>query len=435
MKSLRKLLFFLLITLVCPLYASATPDSNTNLKLASGTEIPVARFGNNPQRILWLPSEYGLESTETYPLARSMAAQGLEVWMPDLHSAYFLTPGRTAMSGVSPQAIADLIQSSLPDDPQGKLYVLSSERSSALALLALQQWQKTHPDETRFGGMILLHPNLSANTPEPGQPESWLPVVEQTRAALFIIQPENSGKRFYLTELSDKLLSGGSIVYSKLVKDASDGYLTREEREEAEIKQAKQFPTLAKQAVDMLTSVKLEAPAATQPTAAASTATDDSKGLTVSDMKEGLQPFPGDKQAPALKLTDIDGKTHDLQDYRGKVVLLNFWSTWCPPCIKEIPSLGRLQAKFAKDEFVVLSVDVGQPEEDVIAFLENYPADYPVMLDPAGNTVKPWDLRAFPTTFVLDPEGYIRLAYFGGLEWDEPAVVDTLKTTMKLETK
>jgi hypothetical protein len=65
--------------------------------------------------------------------------------------------------------------------------------------------------------------------------------------------------------------------------------------------------------------------------------------------------------------------------------------------------------------------------------LEKIPADYPVMLDTEGTTVQDWKLSAFPTTFVLDREGYIRLAYFGGLEWDEPEVVTTLEKTFRLK--
>ncbi|MET0094516.1 MAG: TlpA disulfide reductase family protein, partial [Sedimenticola sp.] len=111
--------------------------------------------------------------------------------------------------------------------------------------------------------------------------------------------------------------------------------------------------------------------------------------------------------------------------------LLNFWATWCPPCVKEIPSLGRLKRKLSDRAVAVLSVDVGESVERVEAFLKKVPADFPVMLDPEGATVKTWKLRAFPTTFLIDGEGRIRYAYFGGLEWDTPEVVTLIEKILE----
>jgi thiol-disulfide isomerase/thioredoxin len=128
-----------------------------------------------------------------------------------------------------------------------------------------------------------------------------------------------------------------------------------------------------------------------------------------------------------LALRDINGEAHDLRDYRGKLVLLNFWATWCPPCVEEIPSLGRLQKAFSKDDLVVLSVDIGESKKEVQAFLQQVPADFPVLLDPDGSTVEQWKVIAFPTTFVIGRDGIIKLAYFGGLEWDNPSVVSQIQ--------
>jgi thiol-disulfide isomerase/thioredoxin len=137
--------------------------------------------------------------------------------------------------------------------------------------------------------------------------------------------------------------------------------------------------------------------------------------------------------APDFELTDMQGNAVRLNDYRGKVVLVNFWATWCPPCVEEIPSLGRLQQKFSTEELVVVSVDVGEEKASVQEFLKKVPARYPVMLDPDGRTVADWNLRAFPTTFVVDREGRISLAYFGGLQWDSSEIVDQLRGLLAQE--
>lgn len=163
----------------------------------------------------------------------------------------------------------------------------------------------------------------------------------------------------------------------------------------------------------------------------AETGDDSTWGAT--DYKHGFQIFPDKQLPPDLKLTDTEGKTHDLQDYRGKVVVLNFWGTHCPPCIKEIPSLENLQKKFSLDDFVVLSVNVGEDEEEVMMFLDNFATGYPVMLDPGSSTLKQWKLQAFPATFIIDQDGYLRLSYSGGLEWDQQGVVDLLAAEMQLQ--
>jgi peroxiredoxin len=90
-----------------------------------------------------------------------------------------------------------------------------------------------------------------------------------------------------------------------------------------------------------------------------------------------------------------------------------------------------LQAAFSADDLVVLSVDIGESKEDIEKFLEQIPADFPVMVDPEGTTVKPWNVIAYPTTFVIDRAGIIRLAYYGGLEWDMPEIIEQLQTLVK----
>lgn len=151
----------------------------------------------------------------------------------------------------------------------------------------------------------------------------------------------------------------------------------------------------------------------------------------VSTIAESLQPFPGNVSAPELELQDMGGNNYRLKDYRGKVVVLNFWATWCPPCVEEIPSLGRLQQAFSNDDLVVLSVDIGENKKDVQAFLQQVSAAFPVLLNPDGSTVKQWNIIAFPTTFIIDAHGTIRLAYYGWLEWDKPDIVEQLRELVK----
>jgi len=145
-----------------------------------------------------------------------------------------------------------------------------------------------------------------------------------------------------------------------------------------------------------------------------------------------LKPYEGES-LPGFTLSDRNGKPHTLSDYRGKVVMVNFWATYCGPCIKEMPSMQRLKEKMAGKNFAILAVDMAEEKSDVDAFFAKHKikVQFPVLLDPQGSVVEQWMISAVPTTFILDPEGTIRYALYGGLEWDSDEVIETLTGLMK----
>ena len=130
-----------------------------------------------------------------------------------------------------------------------------------------------------------------------------------------------------------------------------------------------------------------------------------------------LQQYKGGA-TPPLVLKDLSGKTHDLKQYRGKVVLINFWATWCPPCRAEMPSMQRLKAKMAGKPFVILAVDMGETEGEVKAYIRQIKTDFTVLLDKDGRALKAWKVFAFPTSYVVDAQGKIRYGLYGASEWD-----------------
>ncbi len=134
-----------------------------------------------------------------------------------------------------------------------------------------------------------------------------------------------------------------------------------------------------------------------------------------------LKPWSGGR-TPALQLADLDGKSHDLAALRGKVVLVNYWATWCEPCRDEMPSLSRLQNKLDPKRFVVLAVNVDEPESRIRKFLEQTPLGFPVLLDPERKAGKAWNVRVLPASFVIDRNGRIRYTAVGELDWDAEAV-------------
>jgi len=109
---------------------------------------------------------------------------------------------------------------------------------------------------------------------------------------------------------------------------------------------------------------------------------------------------------------------------------VNFWATWCPPCVKELPSLARLQSALQAEGFEVVTVAVGETPDQVRGFLADKPVNFPVLLDPEGKTFTAWRAYAFPTSMILDRQHHIRYAVFGALEWDSEEVKAQLRSLM-----
>jgi thiol-disulfide isomerase/thioredoxin len=143
----------------------------------------------------------------------------------------------------------------------------------------------------------------------------------------------------------------------------------------------------------------------------------------------GMTPVPASAPAPALRLPDDDGKPIDLAQYRGKVVLVNFWATWCPPCRKEFPSLGRVRKLFQRTEFEVLAVNVGEEPETAFSF--SGVTEFPVLFDRDSRTMAAWSVRGLPTTFLIDRQGRLAFRATGGREFDDPDIVATIKRLLK----
>jgi thiol-disulfide isomerase/thioredoxin len=140
-------------------------------------------------------------------------------------------------------------------------------------------------------------------------------------------------------------------------------------------------------------------------------------------------PYQGDP-LPAFTLSDLDGTKHTIGEATGEVVVINFWATWCPPCVAEMPTLERLQAAFAGQPLKVLAVNVGDEPYDIALFLRQQPLDLTILLDRKGRTQKPWKMRGLPTTVILDADGTVRYHVPGQREWDSPEIQAALRALL-----
>jgi thiol-disulfide isomerase/thioredoxin len=133
-----------------------------------------------------------------------------------------------------------------------------------------------------------------------------------------------------------------------------------------------------------------------------------------------LRPWTGGA-TPPLALQDLDGRQHRLEDYRGKVVLINFWATWCEPCRAEMPSINKLRASLAGQPFVVLAVNLGENEQRIRRFMTQVPLEFTVLLDRDSAVAKAWRARVLPASFLVGPDGRVRYAVIGEYDWEQDA--------------
>jgi len=128
-----------------------------------------------------------------------------------------------------------------------------------------------------------------------------------------------------------------------------------------------------------------------------------------------IPPATTNYPAQQLALTDLQGKPVSIEDYRGQVILVNNWATWCPPCRTEMPELQAYYTAHAAEGFVVIAIESGEPPDQVASFVQEYGMTFPVWLDPQSKSqgfFKNWDL---PSSYVIDRDGIVRLSWSGGI--------------------
>jgi peroxiredoxin len=133
--------------------------------------------------------------------------------------------------------------------------------------------------------------------------------------------------------------------------------------------------------------------------------------------------------APAFTLTTLDGKKVSLSDYKGQVVMINFWASWCGPCRQEMPLLNEIYTSYKKAGFVLLGVSVDESADDAKGFLAKTPANFPILHDAGGTVADLYKNQAMPSSFFVDRKGnlsHVHKGYKPGEENDYKKVIKKL---------
>lgn len=397
-----------------------------DIGLADGTQVPVdiqaPTAAPSGAVVLWLPSGFNSAAAEQ-PVAHRLATLGIEVWQADVLAARLLPPLESSLEQVPAEDVAQLIDAA----HQGgkRVYLLAAARAAVLALRAAQARDAgAAPDRSGLSGIILLHPNLYVGPPPPGREADYHPVVARTRAPVFILQPELSPWRWRLPRTQAELARGGAPVFTRLLASVRDRFYFRPDATAVETETTGRLAEMLRQAVQTLATVRPGA-------AAAETVVHAAPVPESRPVLREWRAYPGDPAPPPLKLAGLDGGAYDLAALRGRVVLVNFWASWCPPCVHEMPSLQRLQERLAARPFTILAVNMGETDREVRAFLRaKVQVQFPILLDRDGAALKAWKVFVFPTSFVIGRDGRIRYALAGELDWEEPDVIARIEALL-----
>jgi len=155
--------------------------------------------------------------------------------------------------------------------------------------------------------------------------------------------------------------------------------------------------------------------------------------LFAQPLQDGLGVAYKSPPAPALELNGIDGEHFDLAALDGRVVVINFWATWCPPCVAEMPSIQRMWKRLHGLGLDVLAVNVGEDTSRIENFLENFHPrlEFPILLDPEGVAFNTWNISGLPKTYVVGKKGRIIYEATGGREMDSEHIQGLLRELLE----
>jgi thiol-disulfide isomerase/thioredoxin len=133
---------------------------------------------------------------------------------------------------------------------------------------------------------------------------------------------------------------------------------------------------------------------------------------------------------PALSLKDSRGVAHTLNEFRGRVVLVHFWATWCEPCREELPAISAITRRYAAQGLSLVAVDVGESRAGIARFIDEVPIEGLVLEDRDSEVFKRWRAQVLPASYLVDRDGRVRVWHLGELDWRDPKTLHAVETLL-----
>lgn len=403
---------------------AATQESADELSIAvDDQELNVTRFGATGARlVIWIMPGFG-EPDRMITSAQQLAQAGVEVWMVDLAESLYLPRGPSTMRSIDGRYVAALIEAA--HKQTGKTIALIGRSYSAIPVLrGVRDWQQSQQragaTKAYVSGVLLFSPEMYATIPALGLDPIFEPIAQATNVPIMLFQAGKRGNRWQLDNLLSRLRSGGAQVFVKIMPGVTGLYYHEDSAPET-LAMLQQMPNQIINSLRLLENIPTPLVALPLPKQA------KAKGR---GLDNALKPFQGNPEPPPIALINAQGKKLIRKDYRGKVTVMNFWASWCRPCVEEIPSLNNLRKAMAGRPFELISVNYAEDTEQITDFLKMVKVEFPVLLDTDGSESAKWNVLVFPSTFVIGPDGRIVYGLNGAIHWDSPEIVTQLKALL-----
>lgn len=400
-------------------------QQTVDVELDTGTTVNMLQYDSHGKSLfLIFPSERGLREGMV-PVVKVMTEDGYDVWAADLHATYMLPRSRSSIAKFdTADGVAILRRAKAKGFKE--VFIATQGRGTRYALKTARRWQEQMGSPDILKGLVFSLPNLIDGRPNMGEKASYLPLAYQSNLPIYILMPEYSTKYARSREIADVLESGGSSVFLHAFRGVKGGFQSRPEEQltERDLNAKAQLPTIMKFAMSVMRDIQ-------PPPMPVGHSARIQQAEPAAFREPNLYPFKGNITPPSLALDVFQQAPFDLSKVNDEVVLVNFWATWCGPCVEEIPSLSRLVEHMKGKPFRVVTVNIGEPEDVIARFVEKIPLNFPILLDRSGSAVRDWNVYAYPSNFLIDRNGKIQYAYRGALEWDSEAVISTIESLFR----
>jgi thiol-disulfide isomerase/thioredoxin len=350
-------------------------------------------------------------------MLKRINAAGIELWRVDLLADYFLPRSSENVRTLSGEGIAAVIEAAHRRSDK-TLLLASYDRMPLPLLRGVRSWSQQHDARDRLAGSILYYPNLFGPPPVAGQEPELDPVVAASNYPLVVVQPAQGSQRWRLSQVMEAFWRAGAPAHAQILEGVRDWFFMHRPGEDPiEDRATAAIPAQIRQLAKLLQ-------AADKPERALPVAQSTPQAAKIQE----LVPFDEPRPAAGLDLPDIAGN-HTFTGFGGKVTLVSFWATWCPPCVEEVPSLNNLKKHYSERPFALISVDFRESVEAVEKFKKRIDVEFPVLMDSDGRASLDWGVFSFPSSFLIDKNGAIRFSINRAIDWDTPqvhAIIDSL---------
>ncbi len=367
--------------------------------------------------LIVFPSQHGI-TDGLDNLLQNINKQNIEVWLVDPFSTWFLSATKSSLDEIPLDGYVKVIKEA--QKTKKNIFLFSNDKGATNLLKTTHKWQLN--SKNIISGIILVSPDLYQQRKNAGTKRILDPIASSTNLPISIFIPENSTLALHKESLSKALKTNGSYLQLQMLQNVRNRFFFRDDAIESELKLTNEFSNHI-----LLSMKELKKHAKYRKAIDISS----NKNIDKKTKRKIFDKYTGTLKAQDFLLEDLKGTKHSLSQYKGKVVLLNFWASWCPPCVEEIPSMTRLTTKLKDSPFTILAINLGESKKQMSKFITKHKVNFPILLDPKKIQPKNWNVFAFPSSFIIDKSGKIRYSIAGGLDWDTQEVHELLVNLSK----